>query len=160
MLLIVFSDSHGNTENMRRAIAAARPDRAVFLGDGVRDAARVAGEHPELPFLILRGNCDRDDAEHEDRALFTLEGVRFFAAHGHCHGVKYGLDAFANSVFCAGASVGLYGHTHRALCRWLDGLTLLNPGSIGSRDRPGYALIELKDGKAEYSLAELKEETP
>ena len=156
MLLLVFSDSHGNMGNMRRAIAEAKPDRVIFLGDGTRDAARVAGEHPELPFQILCGNCDHDDTEHEDSALFTLEGVRLFAAHGHRHGVKYGLDAFANSVYCAGAAIGLYGHTHRALCRWMDGLTLLNPGSIGNRASPTYGLISLENGKYDCKLVNIE----
>ena len=155
MLLLVCSDSHGNTSNLRRAVTEAASDRVLFLGDGVRDAARVAREFPELPFQILRGNCDHDDTEHEDSALFTLEGVRIFAAHGHRHGVKYGLDAFTNSVCCANAAIGLYGHTHRALARFTEGVTLLNPGSIGNRVSPTYALVELKNGAYDCKIVDI-----
>jgi len=141
---------------MRRALVEAKPDRAIFLGDGVRDAEKAARETPEIPFLILRGNCDHEDTEHEESALFTLEGVRVFAAHGHRHGVKYGLDAFANSVYCSGSAIGLYGHTHRAQCSALSGLTLLNPGSIGNRVSPTYALIEAKNGAFDCQIVKLE----
>ena len=54
MLLAVFSDSHGNAAVMEAAVARWRPDRVLFLGDGVRDAARVQAAHPEIGFTILR----------------------------------------------------------------------------------------------------------
>ena len=155
MLLAVFSDSHGRTGPMAAAVEAYKPDRVLFLGDGVRDAEAVSRRFPEIPFQILRGNCDHEDSEHTDSALFTLEGVRFFAAHGHRHGVKYGLDAFANSVYCAGAAIGLYGHTHRPLCRWADGLTLMNPGSVGNRVSPTYGLLMLENGKYDCKIVDI-----
>ena len=41
MLLAVFSDAHGNQKIMRRAVETRRPDQVIFLGDGIRDAARA-----------------------------------------------------------------------------------------------------------------------
>lgn len=147
MLLAVFSDSHGNSENMITAIARHKPDRVLFLGDGVRDAQAAAARFPEIPFSILCGNCDLGAFGCEDSALFEFGGVRIFAAHGHNHGVKYGMQSFATSVLCSGAQLGLYGHTHRPLCSEANGLWFLNPGSVGDYRSPTYGLIYAENGK-------------
>ncbi len=151
MLLAVFSDSHGTARHMEAAVAEYRPDIVIFLGDGVRDAERVRSKNPDTRFVILRGNCDRDPF-YEDSALLTLEGVGIFAAHGHTHGVKYGLDKFCTSVKCSGSSLGLYGHTHRPLWQELYGLQIVNPGSIGSAQHPTFALIRLENGRADCRI--------
>lgn len=147
MLLAVFSDSHGRGAAMAAAVEQYRPDCVFFLGDGVRDAEAVRRANPELRFIILRGNCDHDYSYEED-ALLRLEGVRIFAAHGHNHGVKYGLEKFCNSVWCSGSRLGLYGHTHRADWQEARGMQILNPGSIGDRLHPTFALVTLENGQA------------
>ena len=136
---------------MAAAVAQHKPDMVIFLGDGVRDAEAVRLAHPETRFVILRGNCDRDPCYEED-ALLKLEGVGVFAAHGHNHGVKYGLDRFCNSVWCSGSRLGLYGHTHRP--RWEEhrGMQILNPGSIGDRLHPTFALVTLENGAADCRI--------
>ena len=158
MLLAVFSDSHGAAAPMAAAVEQYRPDMVIFLGDGVRDAEKVRQRFPETPFTILRGNCDRDPG-YEDRAILKLEGVGIFAAHGHEHGVKYGMDKFGTSVLCSGSALGLYGHTHRPLWQERQGIQLLNPGSIGSRQKPTFALITLADGQASCKILDAPEVT-
>lgn len=147
MRLAVFSDSHGNTENMISAVETCRPGQMIFLGDGVRDAEKVSLRFPDIPTRILQGNCDPFSSPYEKSALIELCGVRIFAAHGHNHGVKYGLDSFCNSVYFSGAQLGLYGHTHRPLWQEFRGLQIMNPGSIGNRLRPTFGLVDLENGK-------------
>lgn len=147
MTLTVFSDSHGDSARMCAAIETHNPDAAIFLGDVVADIEAVRRRYPELPLYIVRGNCDNGAPGYEDNLLLELEGVRLLCVHGHNHGVKWGLHSFSNSVWCAGAQLGLYGHTHQP--RWLEqrGMQILNPGSIGSAQKPTYALVELDAGK-------------
>ena len=151
MLLAVFSDSHGVSGPMAAAVAQYRPDCVLFLGDGVRDAEAVRRMHPETRFIILRGNCDRDPG-YEDDAILRLEGVGIFAVHGHHHAVKYGLDKFCNSVWCSGSKLGFYGHTHTPLWQEVRGMVLVNPGSVGSAQRPTFALVTLENGKADCRI--------
>ena len=140
---------------MRRAIQDCRPDQIIFLGDGVRDAEAIEAEYPQIPIIILRGNCDWTVDGHKESALFKLDGVRIFAAHGHRHNVKIDRDAFWNSVVCSGSVLGLYGHTHRALIEEADGRYLMNPGSIGDLSSPGYGLVTINGGKAACELRKL-----
>lgn len=158
MVLAVFSDSHGNTRNMLDAAALEKPDSVIFLGDGVRDAAALERAFPVLPLRILRGNCDLGAYDCDDSALFELGGVRIFAAHGHNHGVKFGMDAFATSVLCSGAQLGLYGHTHRPLWSEANGLQFLNPGSIGNSVRPTYGIISIENGRFQCFIKDLLRE--
>ena len=142
MLLAVFSDSHGTARHMDAAVAACKPDCVIFLGDGVRDAERVRLKYPETRFVILRGNCDREPG-YEDSALLKLEGVGIFAAHGHEHGVRFGMDKFCTSVKCS---------THRPLWQELYGIQIVNPGSVGSAQHPTFALIRLENGRADCRI--------
>jgi putative phosphoesterase len=158
MLLAVFSDSHGTVRHMADAVAEHRPDCVIFLGDGVRDAERVKQMFPETRFIILRGNCDREPG-YEDRALLRLEGVGIFAAHGHEHGVRYGMDKFCTSVLCSGSALGLYGHTHRPMWQEVRGMQIVNPGSIGSAQHPTFALVRIEEGKADVRILDAPNET-
>ena len=133
---------------MLDAVAQHRPDQVIFLGDGVRDAAEVERQFPAIPFIILRGNCDWSAPGYDDSILFELGGVRIFAAHGHRHGVKTDLGGFYNSVCCSGSALGLYGHTHVPLVQSQDGVTLMNPGSVGGYPA-SYGLVKL-DGRGGF----------
>ena len=156
MKIAVFSDSHGNVEHMLSAIESYRPDTIIHLGDMVRDADVIAAHFPHKAFLNVAGNCDYAPTV-EDSRLVELEGVRIFMAHGHRHAVKFGLDAFANSVYCSGAKLGLFGHTHRAVCHEVGGIVLFNPGSCGNGGRPTYGQIEVKNGEIRCKIVEIEE---
>ena len=146
MKLLVFSDSHGKTEPMRRMIEREAPDQIVHLGDYVRDAEALRAQFPALPLVSVCGNCDGLGAAAPERAEFTFDGVNVFACHGHRYNVKYGLDALKNALWFSGARLALFGHTHRALCADFDGFTLLNPGTA----RTSCALVET-DGAGNFS---------
>ena len=158
MLFAVFSDSHGNTDRMESVITRCRPDAVIFLGDVVRDIEKVRMHFPELPFHIVRGNCDGALPGYEDSLFLEPEGIRIFCAHGHNHGVKYGLDKFGISVLCSGAALGLYGHTHRPLWQEVRGVQIMNPGSIGDRLQPTYGLVELRDGGAHCRILDFEKD--
>ena len=52
MKILVFSDSHGNEDNMVRAVERERPstlDAIVHLGDGWRDAEALHRLYPRIP---------------------------------------------------------------------------------------------------------------
>lgn len=154
MLLAVFSDSHGRWRPMCAAVEATAPDAVLYLGDGLADLEKLRAQHPALPVYAVRGNCDGAAAAPDSRTE-ELGGVRLFLAHGHLQGVKWNMESFANSVHFSGAQLGLYGHTHRARYQELGGLCLLNPGSIGSRQSPTYALIEIKNGAFQCRIQEI-----
>lgn len=155
MKIAVFSDSHGETENMCAAVDSFSPDCLIHLGDKVEDAEFLSRRFPLLPLHSVAGNCDYAPTV-PDSKLIELGGVRIFLAHGHRHGVKYTLDSFLNSTYCAGASLGLFGHTHTPLCRDFGGIQLLNPGTCGYFGGPTYAQIQIENGSAFCKIVKIE----
>ena len=152
MELLIFSDSHGNIEGMRRAFARQikRPNAVCFLGDGILDAERLMELEPLCSALwyCVRGNCDwgsLGDGYPTDRVL-DLEGHRLFLTHGHYHYVKDTCSQLLSKAVEIGADIVLFGHTHVPLNVTVPegesfaGVTvprttyLFNPGSIGMRE--------------------------
>ena len=70
--------------------------------------------------------------------------------HGHLYRVKYDTAGLANAGLYRGADIVLFGHTHVPFWDSINGMTLLNPGSIGYGGT--YALLEVDDGKLRFSI--------
>lgn len=141
MKCLIFSDSHGDPYNMKRAINR-NPDAEVvfFLGDGIADAESLALEDSCRMWIAVRGNCDFSTV-FLNRTLnkteqITLEGKKIMLTHGDVYGVKGGLEGITSAARSRGADIVLFGHTHIPFESYVDGLYLFNPGSIS---RPVYS---------------------
>lgn len=144
MKWLVFSDSHGSMDYMRRAVEAEKPDRVLHLGDVARDGARLQALFPKLPMEQVRGNCDGwGGDEPEEKEVFLMDR-RVWMLHGHTYHVKYGTGMLASEARARGVDVVVFGHTHQPLCDW-DGLWVMNPGTVSGRPRATYGVIELTD---------------
>lgn len=157
MKICVFSDSHGNPDNMIKAVETEQPEMCFFLGDGERDLAVFSSHYPDLPVYSVRGNCDfRSKASIA--IVCNIGGISFFATHGHMDNVKYepALDTLTAHALDAGADIALFGHTHVQHISSNRGVTLINPGTIGRSIRPCYAVIEIDSGKFTASARTLK----
>ncbi|MCL2342986.1 MAG: metallophosphoesterase [Firmicutes bacterium] len=144
MKIAVFSDSHGQTRDMLRAIQASRPDVIFHLGDVCRDTAPIGQAFPDIPLYAVRGNCDF--AAREETVLFlTLGGTRFFLTHGHLYGVKSGLYDLIDTAKKRGADAVLFGHTHRAHMRFDRGMYVINPGAAGSSGVRSWAELDVNE---------------
>ena len=151
--ILVVSDSHGNVDNMRRAVELARPRLLLHLGDGWHDAEALAARFPELPMERVPGNCDYRRSEAAER-LVLLGGKRVLLCHGHTLGVKSGLGMVLRAALERGADAVLFGHTHEPFVDIRRGVVMLNPGSIGGY-RPTYGTLTVGDGKCLPTVAEL-----
>lgn len=137
MKILVFSDSHGASSKIVRAINmhGAKCDAVIFLGDGLRDIEYVKSLFPELCFFCVSGNCDMFSGDTPTEALLDFDGIKIFVTHGHRYFVKHGYGTLADYAHSKGADAAFFGHTHVPLenCEYLDEkrVTLFNPGSIG-----------------------------
>lgn len=154
MKILVLSDSHGNVENAVQAVEITRPDAVFHLGDGWRDAQSIAERFPNLPLTQVPGNCDFGTSAQSE-LLVCLEGHTLLLAHGHTLSVKQSLLPAMYRAQEVGAQLLLYGHTHHASIDERNGVFFLNPGSIGDRFRPSYAVLELTEEKMLPSLYRL-----
>ena len=156
--LLIFSDTHGHIENLIEVFSWAK-DRippndkiiaSVFLGDCISDlnyAANAAGFYSD--WKLIRGNNDFTSTV-PDSAVFEYSGHRFFICHGHRHGIYGGISRLINAARDNDADVVMFGHTHIPYNKTINGITLINPGSVGQpRSRAGatFAISECIPGK-------------
>ena len=129
MKLLVFSDSHGNIEHMRRAVEQERPDQILPLGDVMRYAVELSVAYPNIPLELVPGNCDYATDVPAQKILF-FEGRRILMTHGHIYHVKLGIGQAVRAAVEAKVDILLFGHTQEAFCCPQDGLWVMNPGTI------------------------------
>lgn len=158
MKILVFSDSHGQTRLMEKAIREhlkhGSLERVFFLGDGIHDIRAMELKVPSVSFDIVSGNCDgvivsgmiEGDAPFEKSV--TVGGIRFLLMHGHKYNMKSTIQAAADHALARKADILLYGHTHVREDITIDGsngghVRLINPGSVGASYGASFALLEI-----------------
>ena len=161
MRWMIASDLHGSAwwcERLAQAFAAEKCQRLLLLGDLLyhgprndlpRDYApkEVIRRLSELRQVILcvRGNCDTEVDQMvlpfpimAEYALLQAGERLIFATHGHHFHAK-------NIPPLQTGDVLLHGHTHVPCCEQVNGIWVMNPGSVAIPKEDswhGYMLLE------------------
>lgn len=159
----IISDLHGYPEQFKKAEKILQgADMVLCAGDIMYHGPRnpiLEGYNPagladiiagtKLPLLMVKGNCDSEvDLMVLDLPLFSpaavydAGGTRFLVLHGHKN-TDEELSAMGKKM---GANVVVTGHTHVKRCIELNGVTLLNPGSISVPKDGSASLAVWEDG--------------
>lgn len=142
--ILVFSDSHGNTDYIKKAIDGIRNISViVHLGDCARDINEIMKEYPNYEYKTVTGNCDFSFIDG-DEEIFELGGYKFLIVHGHKFGVKLGTERLTEYARQKGVDAVLYGHTHISECYFDGDMLVMNPGS-GREYGASYGVIEIED---------------
>ena len=146
MRLLVVSDTHGDSTNLIAVlrIIGSSVDGLIHLGDGSGDieaAARYGSPLP--PAWGVRGNVDSDWSVPSIRRI-QAGCQSILAAHGQLH-LGDSWQPFVSAAKKQGAQAFFFGHTHIPFLERINGVLLLNPGSL-SRPRgiwgPSFAIVE------------------
>jgi len=131
MRILVVSDSHGAFMEFREVIEKHRDiDVIFFLGDGKREYEDICDLYPDKKILAVKGNCDYISSLPSFDYISLCEG-KILYTHGDAFYVKMGTERLEETARNEGARLVLYGHTHRKDARYVDGLYIFNPGSLG-----------------------------
>lgn len=138
--VLIVSDSHGSTEELKKIQARHSVEHMIHCGDSEldMDASELEG------FLKVAGNCDVDTRFPQEQ-VSSVEDLRFFIAHGHRHQVKSNPMTIAYRAEEEGAQVICFGHTHIAGAEKVGNQLLINPGSTllpRVRSEKTYTLME------------------
>lgn len=154
MKIIVVSDTHGSYRNFKRVMELNRnADIVVHCGDSRDEVDDIRLEFPDKVYYTVKGNCDLGSMLPSTEE-FTVDGVRFFATHGHLFNVKYGMFDIDKAARVKGIDVVLFGHTHVEMDVVREGIRFFNPGSLGFGG--SFGVIEIKDGQVLSNIAHLK----
>ena len=155
MKILVFSDSHGNVDYMRRAVELEQPDHILHLGDVVPDAEKLHLEYPRIPMEMVRGNCDGWDETPEEK-IVTLGGKQIWMLHGHTYRVKVGIGLMVMNAHEKGVDAVVFGHTHEPLCTMDGSLWIMNPGTVRGYPKATYGVIDIDKDKIYCHMADFK----
>ncbi|MDD5927666.1 MAG: metallophosphoesterase [Firmicutes bacterium] len=132
MRILAVSDTHGDCSrviDIYQKLSKESPvDVIVHCGDYAADARELQtclGVH----VAWVRGNCDGGFSD-TDWSVLETEAGNFLVTHGHMEQVDYSKQKVyykALENHCVGA---FFGHTHRASYTEVDGVALMNPGSL------------------------------
>lgn len=149
MKILVFSDSHGDYDNLEKAVLAnSDVDMIIHLGDGEREYLRLQDRFGGYSYRFVRGNNDF----HCDCVLKQYvelgSGHKALICHGHYFYVRSGVEWLIDDAKQNGCDIVMFGHTHKNRYEVFDGIHLVNPGSTSlprGGDLPSYALVEVRE---------------
>lgn len=156
MRILIVSDTHGHSGNLRRALEEAGSiDLMIHCGD-VEGEEDYIEELAQVPCYMVSGNNDFFSSLPREQEL-EIKGYRFLVTHGHSYGVSLNLDGIMEEARSRGFDVVCFGHTHRPVICQADGVTAVNPGSLSyprqERREPSYVILEDDDqGELKFTV--------
>ncbi|MBO6133245.1 MAG: metallophosphoesterase [Lachnospiraceae bacterium] len=156
MRILIVSDSHGRHENLERFVRKTAPiDMMIHCGDaeGREEAIEeIAG----CPLEIVAGNNDFFTTLPKEKE-FMVGRYRIFLTHGHYYYISMGPERLAEEAESRGVDIVMCGHTHKPMVERINGLILVNPGSVSyprqEGRRPSCVMMELdREGEAHFTI--------
>ncbi|MCP8967347.1 metallophosphoesterase family protein [Ectobacillus ponti] len=155
MKVLIVSDSHGSTAELEQLKALHQQEAELMIHCG--DSELGEADEALAGYTVVRGNCDwRGSFPNE--IITEAGGLRFFVTHGHLYNIKMTLQTLLYKAMEQGARVACFGHSHVLGAEVINGVLLLNPGSIllpRGRKEKTYALLECKNGVIQVQFREL-----
>lgn len=161
----VVSDSHGQVENLRRAIKAMREagaDLIVHLGDDYDDVTALSDQERAM-IIQVPGvfSTYYQNPRIPNRLIEEWEGVRVLLTHtpaAHKHDLP--TDLKPEGVAARGeVRLVLSGHSHIPEVKEQEGVIWVNPGHLKADDKKGYpptyALLEIVGTEVRVRILDL-----
>ena len=165
MKVLIVSDTHRKDSNLQEVITRTKPfDMLIHLGDveGSEDRIRrwCLDQNPACEIHIVQGNNDFFSALPREEEV-QIGRYRALITHGHYYGVSVGPEHLLDVAVYREVQIAMFGHTHKPYLEELQGITMLNPGSLSyprqDGRRPSYIQMELdREGEAHYTISYLK----
>ena len=168
MKILVFSDSHGRSINIKKAIELHQDsEHIIHQGDGLCDIESLNDICRGKALTLVKGNaedCSMAFNNYPSATCIDVCGQKIFLCHGHRQFVKQSKFFLIDSAHKNNADIVLFGHSHARFYEYIPqdesnkgrdrGLYLFNPGSI-SIPRDGkaasYGIIEIKENGILFS---------
>lgn len=146
MKILIVSDTHGRNNNLKEIIKKVSPiDMLIHLGDYC-GTAKAIENMVKCPVHMVAGNNDWS-SDYPRKKVITIGKHRMLLTHGHEENVGFGLDRLVYKAMEENVDIVMFGHTHKPLIKYENGLTIVNPGSASSpREypyKPSYVIMEI-----------------
>lgn len=157
MRILVISDTHGRIYNAVKVCETLQDmDLIVHLGDKISDA-EIISDSVGKPIIAVNGNCDFGFSVDNEKIINTPKGD-VLLVHGHQYAVKHNTNRLVQIAKEKGCIAAFYGHTHVSEYSCIDGIHILNPGSISlpkEGDACSYAVVHITEKNFEVNIIKL-----
>ncbi len=158
MTILVVSDSHRLEHELREIVQRHRDEVTTFLHCG--DSELDETNQVLVPFHVVKGNCDFF-GDFPKLLVVEADGLRICLVHGHYFDVKSSLFDLQRRAKAEGCQVACFGHSHQVVAEEMDGVLMVNPGSIRlprGRRQKTYVIMRHVNGEIEVCLHDLSGE--
>lgn len=131
MLVLIVSDSHGR-DICDEIFQIVQPDIALHAGDSMLD---IHDDDLKNYTYIVRGNCDFSTFEKE--LVIKIDDKKILLVHGDEYLVNFTDKHLVKRAKMLNCEIVVHGHTHVVKNIIVDGIRIINPGSI-SNSRSNY----------------------
>ena len=142
MKIVLMSDSHGRSQNIDKVLQL-HPDADYYLHCGDIECDEYT--YPNL--IVVRGNNDYF-GDFPEKRILVIGNHRILMMHSHTVYSFQRTLKMAEMAKAKGCDMVFFGHTHIAFDQVVDGVRLINPGSLFySRDGKeiSYCVITIQD---------------
>ena len=150
MRILVISDSHGRNDDIEGVLKQVGDiDMMIHCGDVERGDSYIR-EIADCPVVMVAGNNDYYlDLPSEEEV--RIGDYKVLVTHGHGYYVNSGVDYLREHALEYGYDVVMYGHTHVPHLEQVEGVIVLNPGSLSyprqAGREPSYIIMETTPDK-------------
>ena len=147
MKILIVSDTHGRHSAFDKALKeAGKIDALVHLGD-TEGGEEYIEAVCACPAYVLAGNNNFfSDNLREMEVVFGTK--KAFMTHGHYYYVSLGPERIIEEGKMRNADIVMFGHTHKPFLEMIDGMIVLNPGSLSYPRQEGrkgsYIMMEIE----------------
>ncbi len=143
MELLLFSDNHRDRESVKELLQKhPNADRIISLGDSEMKEYELT----ELNIFGVKGNYPFEP-NFPKELTFVFEDAKVYLTHGHHFSVKMGLSRLLHYGLYNEVDIICFGHTHKPLLKEIQGVLMLNPGSLSRRkfnSKASYAVLTIE----------------
>ena len=161
MKVLIVSDTHRMDDILKKVIEREKPfDMFIHLGDVESSETKISYMlEPDCSCFIVQGNNDFFSQLPKEKEV-NIKNHKALLVHGHQYGVSMGVEILKDEAISRGCDFAMYGHTHRPYVKTIDGVTILNPGSLGyprqAGNMPTYMIMNVDDdGKFQVETKEI-----
>lgn len=150
MNVLIISDTHGRRSAIDEVLAkVGAVDMVIHLGDIEGDGDYLISKC-NCPVHIVAGNNDFG-GKYQREKIIDIAGKQVWITHGHKHHVSYDLKLIASETLTYELDMVMFGHTHVPTVSYINGVTLVNPGSLayprGSVKKPSFIMLDVDSEK-------------
>lgn len=163
MKILIVSDTHRYNSNLYTVMrSVGKIDMMIHCGDIEGCEEEIIGEADNrYPVRMVSGNNDFFSALPLELE-FAIGRYNVWVTHGHRYRVSMGNEMLLDEAKDRKADIVFFGHTHTPLIKRIDGVTLVNPGSLTHPRQigrlPSFVIMDIDSmGEAHFTIDYLQD---